>query len=150
MIFYVVHKKSYVTTSTIIPNCTVIWDRRVHSYSDVLYLLYFFQSNHIFSVRVSYITSTLPYIILIILAIRSFTLPGAVTGILEYVTPKWNRLLTLEIWKDAAKQIIFSLGPACGCVITLSSYNEFHRDCHRDAVSIAIANGITSIFSGRY
>ena len=49
---------------------------------------------------------------------------------------------------DAAKQIIFSLGPACGCVITLSSYNQFNRDCQKDAVVIAIANGLTSLFSG--
>ena len=35
-----------------------------------------------------------------------------------------------------------------GCVITLSSYNQFHRDCQRDTVVIAFANGLTSLFSG--
>ena len=74
---------------------------------------------------------------MIILAFRSFSLPGALDGLKAFTTPKWENLLTLDIWKDAAKQIIFSLGPACGCVITLSSYNEFNRDCHRDAVTIA-------------
>ena len=44
--------------------------------------------------------------------------------------------------------MIFSLGPACGCVITLSSYNSFTRNCHQDAVIIAISNSITSLFSG--
>ena len=57
-------------------------------------------------------------------------------------------MVEIEIWVDAAKQIIFSLGPACGCVITLSSYNQFNRDCQKDAVVIAIANGLTSLFSG--
>lgn len=56
--------------------------------------------------------------------------------------------MNLEIWIDAAKQIIFSLGPACGCVITLSSYNHFHRNCQFDAIAIAVANSITSMFSG--
>ena len=56
--------------------------------------------------------------------------------------------MSKEIWVDAAKQIIFSLGPACGCVITLSSYNHFNRDCQKDAVVIAVANGLTSVFSG--
>ena len=37
---------------------------------------------------------------------------------------------------------------ACGCVITLSSYNKFQRNCHRDAVIIAIGNSVTSFFSG--
>eukprot|EP00093_Oithona_nana_P002458 02458.XXX_40626_42825_1 [CDS] Oithona nana genome sequencing. len=98
--------------------------------------------------RVSYFTSFLPYIILMILAARSFSLPGAYNGIKEYFLPNWNSLLNLEIWIDAAKQIIFSLGPACGCVITLSSYNHFHRNCQFDAIAIAVANSLTSMFSG--
>ena len=53
-----------------------------------------------------------------------------------------------KVWVDAATQVIFSLGPACGCVITLSSYNRFERNCHRDAVLIAVSNSVTSMFSG--
>lgn len=83
-----------------------------------------------------------------ILAARSFSLPGAQEGIKQYFRANWSQLLSLEIWADAAKQIIFSLGPACGCVITLSSYNDFQRNCHLDAIVIAIANSITSVFSG--
>ena len=45
-------------------------------------------------------------------------------------------------------KVIFSLGPACGCVITLSSYNKFTRNCHQDALIIAVANSVTSLFSG--
>ena len=55
----------------------------------------------------------------------------------------------MRVWVDAATQVIFSLGPACGCVITLSSYNKFTRDCHRDAVIIALTNSLTSLFSGQ-
>ena len=69
-------------------------------------------------------------------------------GIKAYLTPKWEHLLTSEIWVDAATQIIFSLGPACGCVITLSSYNQFKRNCHLDAILIAISNCLTSMFCG--
>ena len=71
-----------------------------------------------------------------------------ILGLYAYFRPQWNKLESIEIWVDAAKQIIFSLGPACGCVITLSSYNQFNRDCQKDAVVIAIANGLTSLFSG--
>ena len=45
-------------------------------------------------------------------------------------------------------KVIFSLGPACGCVITLSSYSHFRRNCHRDAILVAVANCMTSVFSG--
>ena len=98
--------------------------------------------------RVVYFTSLFPYIVLVILAIRGFSLPGAWIGIQAYVTPKWEMLIEPEIWVDAATQIIFSLGPACGCVITLSSYNQFKRNCHLDAILIAISNCVTSMFCG--
>lgn len=98
--------------------------------------------------KVIYFTSFFPYVILIILAIRSFTLPGAWTGIKYYLTPIWSHLLGFEIWVDAATQVIFSLGPACGCVITLSSYNHFQRNCQRDVILVALSNSLTSVFSG--
>ncbi len=44
--------------------------------------------------------------------------------------------------------MIFSLGPACGCVVTLSSYNSFRRNCHLDAVCVAAANAATSVCCG--
>ena len=44
--------------------------------------------------------------------------------------------------------MIFSLGPACGCLLTMSSYSKFDRNCHRDAVIIALANCATSVFCG--
>ena len=66
-----------------------------------------------------------PYAVLISLACRGFTLPGALDGIHYFLNPDWSRLLTTEVWVDAATQVIFSLGPACGCVITLSSYNRW-------------------------
>ncbi|XP_059094380.1 sodium- and chloride-dependent glycine transporter 2-like [Tigriopus californicus] len=98
--------------------------------------------------KVIYFTSFFPYAILIILAIRSFTLPGAWMGIKYYLTPTWSHLLGFEIWVDAATQVIFSLGPACGCVITLSSYNHFQRNCQRDVILVALSNSLTSVFSG--
>eukprot|EP00092_Neocalanus_flemingeri_P021191 GFUD01022965.1.p1 GENE.GFUD01022965.1~~GFUD01022965.1.p1 ORF type:complete len:666 (-),score=86.69 GFUD01022965.1:154-2151(-) len=98
--------------------------------------------------KVVYFTSLFPYAVLIMLACRGFTLPGAIDGISYYLTPDWSRLTTTEVWVDAATQVIFSLGPACGCVITLSSYNRFDRNCHKDAVLVALSNSVTSLFSG--
>jgi solute carrier family 6 GABA transporter-like protein 1 len=60
--------------------------------------------------KVVYVTSLFPYIILIILGVRGFTLPGAGEGIKAYLTPQWDHLLTFQLWVDAATQIIFSLG----------------------------------------
>merc|ERR1719232_1261172 len=98
--------------------------------------------------KVAYFTSLFPYLVLVILAGRGFSLPGAGEGISYYLHTDWNKLRDTRVWVDAATQVIFSLGPACGCVITLSSYNSFTRNCLQDAVIIAISNSITSMFSG--
>ncbi|KAI0240679.1 Sodium- and chloride-dependent glycine transporter 1 [Lamellibrachia satsuma] len=98
--------------------------------------------------RVVYFTTTFPYLVLIILLIRGVTLPGSGNGILYYLTPNWERLLSPSVWGDAAVQIFFSLAPGWGGLITLSSYNSFRNNCLKDAYIVAIGDCITSVFAG--
>ncbi|KAA3678894.1 solute carrier family 6 (neurotransmitter transporter, serotonin) member 4 [Paragonimus westermani] len=78
-----------------------------------------------------WITATLPYVILSILLVRGLTLEGSLTGIKYYLTPHFASLLEVSVWKDAASQIFFSLGPGFGVLLALSSYNKFHNNCYR-------------------
>ena len=45
--------------------------------------------------KVVYFTSLFPYALLIVLAGRAFSLPGAVNGVITYLTPHWDRLLDI-------------------------------------------------------
>ncbi|KAL3886790.1 hypothetical protein ACJMK2_026762 [Sinanodonta woodiana] len=95
-----------------------------------------------------YFTAFFPYIVLLILLIRSLTLEGSLEGIKYYFKPQWERLLTAKVWGDAAVQIFFSLSPCWGGLITLASFNKFHNNCFLDAVIVSIADSLTSVFAG--
>ena len=53
----------------------------------------------------------------------------------------------VELWKDAACQVFFSLG-ATSCMISLASYNKINNNCQRQAVIVCFANYLFSIMSG--
>ncbi|KAF7237394.1 hypothetical protein EG68_11103 [Paragonimus skrjabini miyazakii] len=95
-----------------------------------------------------WITATLPYVILSILLVRGLTLEGSLKGIKYYLTPHFASLLEVSVWKDAASQIFFSLGPGFGVLLALSSYNKFHNNCYRDAMLTSFINCATSFLSG--
>ncbi|XP_075710442.1 sodium-dependent serotonin transporter [Rhinoderma darwinii] len=98
--------------------------------------------------KVVWVTATFPYIVLTLLLIRGATLPGAWRGVVFYLKPDWPKLLTTEVWVDAAAQIFFSLGPGFGVLLAFASYNKFHNNCYQDAMVTSTVNCLTSFISG--
>ncbi|XP_037564623.2 sodium-dependent serotonin transporter [Dermacentor silvarum] len=90
----------------------------------------------------------MPYAVLLILLLRGVTLDGSLDGIKYYLYPQWDKLLSSDVWIDAATQIFFSLGPGFGTLLALSSYNKFHNNCYRDALVTSIINCLTSFLAG--
>ncbi|RWS07147.1 sodium-dependent serotonin transporter-like protein, partial [Dinothrombium tinctorium] len=95
-----------------------------------------------------WITATMPYFVLTILLIRGITLNGSLVGIKYYLYPQWDKLLSLDVWIDAATQIFFSLGPGFGTLLAFSSYNKFNNNCYRDAIFTSGVNCFTSFIAG--
>ncbi|XP_046577600.1 sodium- and chloride-dependent glycine transporter 2-like [Haliotis rubra] len=98
--------------------------------------------------KVVYVTATLPYVFLFILLVRGLTLPGGTDGALFYITPNFRKLLNIQVWIEACVQVFFSLGPAWGGIITLSSFNKFNSNCLRNAVICTSVGAGTSLFAG--
>lgn len=49
---------------------------------------------------------------------------------------------------DAASQIFYSFGLACGSLVAFSSYNRFTHNCHTDAIVVSFTNVFTSVYAG--
>jgi len=97
--------------------------------------------------KVMYFATSFPYIVLTAFFIRAMTLEGAVEGVSYMFSPDPVKLMNVEAWKDAATQIFFSLGLGYGTIIAYSSYNSPDNNCRKDAVFIATANCLTSLFA---
>src|SRR5690606_20238930 len=61
------------------------------------------------------------FVLLIILVIRSLTLPGAMEGLRYLFVPDFSKL-TGEVMLAALGQTFFSLSLGMGCMITYASY----------------------------
>nr|XP_057909127.1 sodium- and chloride-dependent transporter XTRP3-like isoform X2 [Doryrhamphus excisus] len=97
--------------------------------------------------KVVYFTATFPYAVLLIYLVRGLTLPGAINGIKYMFTPKLQELANPLTWMNAATQIFFSLGLGFGSLIAFSSYNQYHNNFERQAITVAFINSGTSIFA---
>ncbi|XP_072338024.1 sodium-dependent neutral amino acid transporter SLC6A17-like [Scyliorhinus torazame] len=96
---------------------------------------------------VMYFSSLFPYVVLICFLIRSLLLRGSIDGILHMFTPKLEKMMESQVWREAATQVFFALGLGFGGVIAFSSYNKKDNNCHFDAALVAFINFFTSVLA---
>ncbi|KAJ8310500.1 hypothetical protein KUTeg_012365 [Tegillarca granosa] len=77
--------------------------------------------------NVVYVTVLFPYIVLILMIIRGFTLPGSYEGLLFLFTPKWYRLTEPQVWIHAAATNFFSLGIGGGGYLARTHGKPFEK-----------------------
>ena len=78
--------------------------------------------------------------IMIVIAIRSINLEGAVKGLNTLFTPDWSMMLKHEVWIAAYGQVFFSLSLAMGIMMTYSSYLPKKTDINNSAFMTGFAN----------
>ncbi|KAG7261568.1 hypothetical protein CRUP_023410 [Coryphaenoides rupestris] len=100
--------------------------------------------------KVVYFTANFPLVVLTILVVYGLTLEGSGDGISYYVGSKsnWTKLAEVEVWRDAASQIFYSLSIGLGAVSALASYSKFQNNVISDAFLITLINSATSVFAG--
>ncbi len=98
--------------------------------------------------KVVLVTVPLPWLLLLILAVRGVTLEGAGAGLNYFLNPDWSKLLDPGVWLAAYGQIFFSLSLAFGVMITYASFLPRKSDISNNAVIISLSNCATSFLAG--
>lgn len=112
-------------------------------------LIYFSAWKGVRSIgKVVLVTMPLPVILLVVLLIRGFTLPGAMNGVLFYLKPNFSALLDFEVWSAAMSQIFFTLSLAFGIMVAYASYQHHSSDIAKSAIVTSITNSGISIVAG--
>ena len=98
--------------------------------------------------KIVWLTVPVPWIMLLILAVRGLTLPGADQGLAFYLDPDWSELAKPSTWSFAFGQVFFSLSLAFGVMITYSSFLHRESDVNNNAAIISLADLATSFVAG--
>ncbi len=111
-------------------------------------LIYLFTFKSTKSVgKVVLVTATLPFITLLVLAIRGITLPGAMEWLKYLFSFNKDLFFSLELWKAAAWQIFFTLSLAMGIMIAYWSLKKPDSEIVNSTVLVAIWNTLVSFLS---
>eukprot|EP00451_Oxyrrhis_marina_P003038 CAMPEP_0204253306 /NCGR_PEP_ID=MMETSP0468-20130131/1793_1 /ASSEMBLY_ACC=CAM_ASM_000383 /TAXON_ID=2969 /ORGANISM="Oxyrrhis marina" /LENGTH=581 /DNA_ID=CAMNT_0051226857 /DNA_START=30 /DNA_END=1775 /DNA_ORIENTATION=+ len=99
--------------------------------------------------KIAYFTVCFPVFLMIVIFCKAVTLEGAGDGVSYYLTPEMSHLTKATTWSAAASQILFSLSPAMGTAIAMSSYHERSYDkILQDNLVVICCNSGFSMFGG--
>jgi len=87
-------------------------------------------------------------VLILVLAIRAVTLPGASAGLAFLFTPDWAELANYEIWIQALTQNAWDTGAGWGLVLTYAIYMRANEDTALNAFVIGFGNNSMSLLAG--
>ncbi|MPY89853.1 MAG: sodium-dependent transporter [Luteitalea sp.] len=86
--------------------------------------------------------------LLVLLAIRAVTLPGAADGLAYYLKPDFSRLTNIRVFNAALGQAFFSLSLGMGTLITYGSYLSKRESIGSSALWIAALDTTIALLAG--
>ena len=101
--------------------------------------MYFFTFKGVRSVgKVVLVTATLPFVTLLVLAIRGATLPGASDGLNYMMAFNAEKFFSLTTWTAAAGQIFFTLSVAMGVMIAYGAFKKEKSEIVKSTITVAL------------
>jgi NSS family neurotransmitter:Na+ symporter len=87
-------------------------------------------------------------VLVIVLAVKALTLPGASAGLAFLFTPDLSELANYEIWIQALTQNAWDTGAGWGLVLTYAVYMRSNEDTALNAFVVGFGNNSMSLLAG--
>jgi len=87
-------------------------------------------------------------VLVVVLAIRAVTLPGASQGLEFLFKPNWSDLLDVNIWLQALTQNAWDTGAGWGLVLTYAVFSRRREDTNLNSFLLAFGNNSVSLLAG--
>ncbi len=88
------------------------------------------------------------FVLVIVLAVRAITLPGAERGLAFLFTPEWSDLLSARVWLAALTQNAWDTGAGWGLITAYAVYLRNHEDTTLNAFVLGFGNNSVSLLAG--
>ncbi len=88
------------------------------------------------------------FIILVIIDVRIFTIPGISEGIRYYMDPDWAQLANPKLWAAAAGMALFAVGLGPGFLLTYGMYLSDDADLATDFLSVNVIQLVICVLCG--
>ena len=88
------------------------------------------------------------FVLVLMLAIRAVTLPGAAAGLEFLFRPDWSALADVRIWLQALTQNAWDTGAGWGLILTFAVYMKSREDIPLNAFLIGFGNNSVSLLAG--
>jgi NSS family neurotransmitter:Na+ symporter len=98
--------------------------------------------------RVARILIPTLFVLVVVLAIRAVTLPGAERGLAFLFTPQWELLANPKVWLEALTQNAWDTGAGWGLILTYACYMKAREDVPLNAFLIGFGNNSVSLLAG--
>ncbi|MBI2826272.1 MAG: sodium-dependent transporter [Planctomycetia bacterium] len=87
-------------------------------------------------------------VLVVVLAIRAVTLPGASRGLAFMFTVDWSELANYKVWLEALTQNAWDTGSGWGLITAYAIYMRREDDSSANCFMLGIGNNIVSLMAG--
>jgi SNF family Na+-dependent transporter len=88
------------------------------------------------------------FVLVVLLAVRAVTLPGATQGLVFLFTPNWADLANARIWLEALTQNAWDTGAGWGLALTYAVYLRQREDTALNSFMLGFGNNAVSLLAG--